>query len=454
MGLSYRSTFVSRAFALTLCLVNGITATVSAAEPEGFDLEKEAKALRLKKHELPGVEGAQFAALKGKIKTNQARLILPGLQVTRPVAVTVQSTEPTQALELQLVKTRWQKPLARCTTDESGRCTLKFRTQGDLGIVIQQIGSDSPSFIVDAIIGPKVIVPPSRSIIVPRSMDEVQGTRGFPLWILAPVVLAVGVAVWWWRRKRSMTTTALVFISVVSLGFTAPPASAEPVPGGPPIYSDELSFDQLMEQLNQMGDAGEDLRGRMKDIEGLGDLAESLSDVFERFGKIADGLEHLQTMLGHYDHLSPSDSQYQPDLDERSLPDIPSVCAATPACQACFSKAHEKFIGDRLLLEELRIIYSSTKDFSKAALSFGDSASGVHGVSGLAWQSERRKIEKSLKNMDDAYDRKFEELIDRSHESLMAIARCEDEYGIKDWYNHFGFMYFDFLKTKYKRPGN
>lgn len=454
MNIACRTPSVAAVFVLIIGLANGFTTIVNAAEPEGFDLEKEAKALRLKKHELPGIEGAQFAALKGKIKTNQARMILPGLQVTRPVAVTVQATEPSQALELQLVKTRWHKPLARCTTDQSGRCTLKFRTQGDLGIVVQQVGKESPGFIVDAIIGPKVIVPPSRSIIVPRSMDEVQSTGGFPLWLIVPTMLALGMALWWWRRKQDITTTAAVLVVALSIGFSAPPVSAEPVPGGPPIYPDELSFDQLMEQLNQMGDAGEDLRGRMKDIEGLGDLAESLSDVFERFGKIADGLEHLQTMLGHYGHLSPSDSQYQPDLDERSLPDIPSVCAATPACQACFSKAHEKFIGDRLLLEELRIIYSSTKDFSKAALSFGDSVSGVHGVSGLAWQSERRKIEKSLKNMDEAYDRKFEELIDRSHESLMAIARCEDEYGIKDWYNHFGFMYFDFLKTKYKRPGN
>lgn len=425
---------------------------------EGFDLGRESKSLKLKKQDLPNVEGAKFAAVRGRIKNGEARMLLPGLHVMQPVVVTLQTKNISQPLELRLVKTRWHKPLQSCTTDQSGRCSLKLRTHGDLGLVVVQQGEDRQEFILDALIGPKIILP-KRSPLVTASEQHLSSSSNFILYIALVVgilVLAIMVFVFK-RRKQNTTLGCLLLVSV--LGLTTPePAQAEPVPGGPPTNARQLDFDALMGELTELSDmsepvsdAAEELGDRINELGQLGEMAEQYSGLFERLGQVADGLGKLNSMLDAYNTLSNSDAQYQPDIDERGLPDIPSVCVNNAACQQCFATAHEKFIEDRLLLEELRIIYSSTKDFADAAMSFGDTVSGVHGVSGLAWQTERRKIEESLKNMDDVYDSKYQELIGTTHESLMAISACEDQFGMEDWYNRFGFIYFEFLRDKYKR---
>lgn len=448
---------------LNALLISGLLFATPVNAEEGFDLARETKSLKLKKRELAQIDGAQYAAVRARIKNNEARLLLPGLNVMRPVAVTLQAVDASQPLELRLVKTRWHKPLQTCTTNAQGRCTLKLRTHGDLGLVVAAVKGASNAraeFILDALIGPKITLPPKRSPLVPATGEQLNptATSGGYIALAGGLLLVVIALVFMGVRRRSTPGALPLLLISASLLLSPESVQAEPVPGGPPTNARQMDFDRLMEQLGELGDmsegasdAAEELGGRIDELGQLGEMAESYAGLFERLGQVAEGLENLNSMLDAYNTLSNSDAQYQPDLDERGLPDIPSVCVNNPACQQCFGTAHERFIEDRLLLEELRIIYSSTKDFADAAMSFGDNVSGIHGVSGLAWQTERRKIEKSLTAMDEAYDAKFTELLDTTHESLMRISSCEDQFGLPDWYNRFGFIYFEFLRDKYKR---
>jgi len=34
----------------------------------------------------------------------------------------------------------------------------------------------------------------------------------------------------------------------------------------------------------------------------------------------------------------------------------------------------------------------------------------------------------------------------------MKIDACENSFGQQDWYQRFGYMYFEFMQLKYKRP--
>ena len=449
MACTFRHLLTAALIGLALSVVTPLASTaLYAAEGEGFDLEREAKSLRLKKHDLPNLKGGQFAAIKAQVGAEQARMLLPGLNVMRPVAITLQSTATDTPLELQLVKTRWHKPIAQCRTDSSGRCTLKTRTHGDLGLVVVNPGGSKVTFVLDALIGPKLKLPPKRVAWV---APEAAATGSTTLWWLLGGGIAVAVvgALLWRRSQRG--SAAVLLLAALAMSISPDLAQAEPVPGGPPLYPDELSFDQLMDELGQLGDASGELGERLQDLSQLSDIAAQMSGMFERLGQVAEGLGALQGLLDGYAALTDADAAFQPDIDERGLPDIPSMCANNPACQQCFGTAHSKFVDERLLLEELRIIYDSTQTFASAALSFGDTVSGVHGVSGLAWQSERRKIEKSLTGMKEAYDRKYAELIDRTHEALLGISRCEDQFGMEDWYNRFGYIYFEFLRDKYKR---
>ena len=119
---------------------------------------------------------------------------------------------------------------------------------------------------------------------------------------------------------------------------------------------------------------------------------------------------------------------------------------------ACLEKEYTNLNNRRLNLERLRVIYSHAMKKINAGIAFGDNVSGVHGVSGLAWQSQKMIIlTKSIPTLNKAYDDKYAEMIHALEENLRAIENCESMLGYDNWYNHAGFIYFQFMADKYKR---
>lgn len=119
---------------------------------------------------------------------------------------------------------------------------------------------------------------------------------------------------------------------------------------------------------------------------------------------------------------------------------------------ACLEKEYDNLNNRRLNLERLRVIYAHAMKKINAGIAFGDNVSGVHGVSGLAWQSQKMIIlTKSIPTLNKAYDDKYAEMIHALEENLRAIENCESMLGYDNWYNHAGFIYFQFMADKYKR---
>jgi hypothetical protein len=154
-----------------------------------------------------------------------------------------------------------------------------------------------------------------------------------------------------------------------------------------------------------------------------------------------------------YKALSPDDSAIQANTD-RAAPRVPSACAEQggSGCGACYSDAYAHLNRLRFNFEKLRAIGMGTENFVKRSIAFGDSASGIHGITGLAWQSERAKIEQSLVEFNKIYDRKYRELIGTAGEVLHQIGECEAKY-LKnpDWYDRYGYIYYSFLEDRYRR---
>ncbi|HDZ69487.1 MAG TPA: hypothetical protein ENH43_03630 [Phycisphaerales bacterium] len=132
-------------------------------------------------------------------------------------------------------------------------------------------------------------------------------------------------------------------------------------------------------------------------------------------------------------------------------PSIPSFCAKNEACSQCYSQTRIDFNKVRATLEKLRQIYTCSQKFSKSAIAFGDSSSGVHAVVGLAWQTQKGGILKAVKGLQAAYDRKYAELIGKLKKSMVQMGVCEDKFGVEDWYDRFGYVYYEFMADKYKR---
>ncbi len=115
----------------------------------------------------------------------------------------------------------------------------------------------------------------------------------------------------------------------------------------------------------------------------------------------------------------------------------------------CLERAYKQLQDDRHTLEKLLKIGQHTKKVTDFGISFGDNFSGIHGVSGLAWQTQRAKVIKSLEKFDNTYNNKYKELIDKLYNTLLWIDDCEKQLGYENWYSHSGFIYYEFMKVRY-----
>ena len=149
--------------------------------------------------------------------------------------------------------------------------------------------------------------------------------------------------------------------------------------------------------------------------------------------------------------LIPSDRNAEPQAPP-GQPDVPASCDGSESCGSCYRDAIDRLNGNRTVLERLRGIYNKTEKDTKLKISIGDGGSAVHGVSALAWQKEKILILRDLEKFYQSYDRKYLELTGSLRESLRAVDACEaSEFDNPDWYNRFGFIYYQFMADRYKR---
>lgn len=121
----------------------------------------------------------------------------------------------------------------------------------------------------------------------------------------------------------------------------------------------------------------------------------------------------------------------------------------TEAGCKCLEQAYTDLHKRRYSLEKLLKIGQHTKKVTDFGISFGDNFSGIHGVSGLAWQKQRLKILESIASFDKTYNNKYKELIEKLYNTLIRIDECEKKLGYENWYSHSGFIYYEFMKVRY-----
>jgi hypothetical protein len=201
--------------------------------------------------------------------------------------------------------------------------------------------------------------------------------------------------------------------------------------------------DQATEASNDYNDAqadNEDAAG-----EEQGNIDDALDDLNNYLSTIRDIREAYNGMQ----NFSPGECA--PDFSTGGAAMMPSTCNGSPGCAECFGSASNELNFIRRQLGRLQCIYNNTKNFKNSAIAFGDNVSGIHGVTGLAWQNARGEIVASYEHFKQTYDRKYTDMMGSLQRALMSIDGCERRFGLTDWYQRFGFIYFEFMKDKYKR---
>ena len=187
-------------------------------------------------------------------------------------------------------------------------------------------------------------------------------------------------------------------------------------------------------------------------------LAEDIGDSIESgIGKMEDLMkihESWQEFAAAHDGLTPDDRQFDPDYAPPGSPQIPSACAGSPQCNACYEKAVKDINFYRFSLDKGRGITNNALQYAKKAMAFGDTASGSMGVGGLAWTHKAKpQIEKAAAKIRKTYHGKYQEWIAGMQSSLQALGKCEDEFfKERDWYTRFGYIYYSFMADRYKSP--
>jgi hypothetical protein len=146
------------------------------------------------------------------------------------------------------------------------------------------------------------------------------------------------------------------------------------------------------------------------------------------------------------------DGKYEPDFSPAGAPDTPtSQCGASADCNACFAQALDKLDNQRLNLERLRLLAKATSDYVAKSIALGDGLSGATGLAALQWQHERTGINKEFEKFKNSYDTKYKGMMAGLKNVLMGLDACEASFGERNWYNRFGFIYYQFMEDKYKR---
>ncbi len=428
----------------------------SIAQP--YTLDKKIKPYKLELKDDKKQKGAQAAVANVTMTKDPHYFYVNGLSMFQFIDVFIFSNFGNPNFKVELVKNTWGDVEESASTGSSdkGVINFKLRTEGDFGFKVIPTGqkinytimvyASSP---IEAHLGSaftKVTESDLKgggdtSANEGGSASNSGGSSNTLLYVLLGVALLVIGFLASRLLSKNKAGMLLLFISLSST--TVGLAQEEVIILDPGV--EEVDLEDIRD-----ASYGEWLREEAPEL--IEDGVELLDDFAERYEVVEDFLEDserykkIRDLYDSYTGLGDCINSVPPP----GMPRVPSFCV-TEECGTCFVNARETFNQNRYSFERLKTIYNCTKTLTDAALSFGDNVSGVHGVSGLAWQSERRKIEKSVKDLQKAYDAKYVELLDKQKQALMDLNNCEAQHGIPDWYDRFGYMYYEFTAMHYKR---
>ncbi|MBB1061220.1 hypothetical protein [Marilutibacter spongiae] len=160
------------------------------------------------------------------------------------------------------------------------------------------------------------------------------------------------------------------------------------------------------------------------------------------------------TLLNDLDALDATEAGCGSAYTDSSGPTVPSHCAEGDACRQCYEEAVRKIDFNRFYIERARCITAANVKMANSAMAFGDSASGIHAVSGLSWQLQGKpQIEQAVGKLKQTYTHKAGQYLDGLQGALKELGQCEAEhYGEDDWYQRYGWIYHNFMQAKYGSP--
>ncbi len=409
-------------------VVLAVIASLQTAIAQPYTLDENIHSLQLELRDYPDGNGLRWATAEGDLGSDVQYVHVGGLSARSGTEVFLLAIGTDHQATLSLAKDNWNQDLEQCITDGTGTCSVQFKTHGDVGFKIS--GDEGASWQLVVLTSPEAPLAtfsPSplyaaqrenETVSVPGT-DSASGNESNTLLVGTAVGLLAIIAVLLLILLRKKTGNAAVAILIIFYGLVS--TNKDATAAVPRVEGTSYG---TIEALESTWGAG-----------------------FDRLQSHTNLLRSAVDFAGAWTDLSACSRLANPP----NMPRIPSFCAEDDACASCYESARGDFEETRGVFEQLRTIYQCTKKFTDSAIAFGDNVSGIHAVTGLTWQIERAKINKSVESLQAAYDLKFKQLSGELHASMIDISVCEARFGEPDWYDRFGYMYFEFMQDKYKR---
>lgn len=457
-----------RIFFLPLFCINFLSVDIMA-QPFTLDTSVHVVEIKMRPFNPKGMDDK-----KGKLGIVHVRQVkdtayffCKGLSIYSPVITEVFKGNPSQTMQVSLHKWNWKEASRKGTTDEKGLWMEKFKSENDFGImVVTKGGTAVYNLFVWA--GDELKLDLATPFVTHEEYEkneqktgneEVTGKKSKKnntlLYIIGGVILAAIGAFVVLRKNKGRKGLIIIFL-FTSLNI---------------VYGQNLGemIDQTLDQLDVAREGANPLNPSDFDVP-WGNTNQpsdpeyaSLAENFTRFqsalSAVNTGLQMLSTAMNIYasaidlySALTTLDNaECTPDFSQSAEAMIPSNCLGNNDCMACYTDAMRKLDGNRQSLARMMCIYTNTKNYKDRAIAFGNSVASIGGGAGFGWSQAQRKIESSYENFKQHYDKKYQDFMTAVHEALTKISTCEQQYGMRDWYRRFGFMYFEFLQQKYKR---
>jgi hypothetical protein len=121
-------------------------------------------------------------------------------------------------------------------------------------------------------------------------------------------------------------------------------------------------------------------------------------------------------------------------------------------CQQCYAQPLADFERQLQLYEQLRVLYSGTRDYVTKVIDLGDKLPKPHTLLESAWAAQKLSIRQSFDGTKKAYDAKLIEFNDRLADILDRIGRCETELNDNPmWRQTSGLFFHQTMANSYKR---
>ena len=434
-----------------------------------FTLDKNIKPIPLELKENTAKKEAKGIVATNALATGKSEYYtVKGHDLFQFIDVYVFTLDTTEELLVDIVTDNWATANKSKNTknEPEGIVNFKFRTVGNFGIKITNNSTKKTNYSVVVSATPPVksyLNSPFRTLTekdkIPASTstnqvanttdDSNTATTNSQTLLYIIIGLLAGIIIMLALRKKKSTINMLLLL--LSLSLFSKTIYAQNGLSTAQLYTlgnmlDDKEGKKYMENMvrEQMQQNGETSATDFR--RGLDKFNSVASDIQGKLSTATHVYNSAKELYDSYENLSSCiNSAPLP-----GLPKVPSFCVDNN-CKNCFLDAREQFNQLRYKFEKLQAIYNCTKRFSKAAIAFGDNASGIHAVTGMAWQVERIKIEKSVISLDKAYVKKRAQFLRELQNTLQQMDTCEAQFGLPDWYDRFGYLIYDFIEMRYHK---